>query len=502
MITPEQRAEIRRLFYAEHWKVGTIAAALGVHRDTVCAAIEAERFVTQLTRPRPSGLDPYLPLMRDTLQQYPRLRATRLYEMVRARGYVGSVVQLRRVVRRLRPVAKAEAYLRLSVLPGEQAQVDWGSFGWVEVGRLRRPLSCFVMVLSWSRAIDALFTLDQTLESFLRGHLHAFAYFSGVARTLLYDNLKSAVLERRGEAIRFHPRLLELCAHYHCAARPVAIARGNEKGRVERQIQYLRTSFFAARSFRDLDDLNAQFERWREEIAHPRRVPGEPSLTVAEALERERAYLLPLPEHPLETDLLRVVSSGKTPYLRFDRNLYSIPHALVRKPLTLVAGATLIRILDGEREVARHARSFDSGVCVEDPAHLEGLVRAKQQARELTGRDRLRAAVPESAALFETWALRGESLVYHSHRLLRLLDDYGAEELRAATQTAVERGAPTSGSIAHVLEQRRRAQGLTPPVPIDLSHRPELRDLRLIPHRLEDYDALGQHDPDDLDPDA
>jgi transposase len=502
MITPEQRAEIRRLFYAEHWKVGTIATALGVHRDTVCTAIETERFVTHLARPRPSQLDPYLPLMRDTLQQYPRLRATRLYQMVRARGYVGSVVQLRRVVRRLRPVPKAEAYLRLTVLPGEQAQVDWGAFGNLEIGRMRRPLSCFVMVLSWSRAIDALFTLDQTLESFLRGHLHAFAYFSGVARTLLYDNLKSAVLERRGEAIRFHPRLLELCGHYHCAARPVAIARGNEKGRVERQIQYLRSSFFAARSFRDVDDLNAQFERWREEIAHQRRVPGEPALTVAEALERERTYLLPLPEHPLETDLMRVVSSAKTPYVRFDRNLYSIPHELVRKSLTLVASATLIRVLDGEREVARHARSYDSGVCVEDPAHLAGLVRAKQQARELTGRDRLKAAVPESAALFEAWALRGESLAYHTTRLLKLLDDYGAAEVRAATQIAVERGAPTSGSIAHVLEQRRRAQGLKPPVPIDLSHHPELRDLRLIPHRLEDYDALGQHDPDDDDPDA
>ena len=273
---------------------------------------------------------------------------------------------------------------------------------------------------------------------------------------------------------------------------------------MERQIQYLRSSFFAARSFRDLDDLNAQFERWRAEIAHPRRVPGEPALTVAAALERERAYLLPLPEHALETDLMRVVSSGKTPYLRFDRNLYSIQHALVRKPLTLVASATLVRVLDGEREVARHGRSFESGVTIEDPAHLAGLVRAKQQARELTGRDRLRATVPESIALFETWALRGEPLGYHATRLLKLLDDYGAEELRAAIQIAVERGAPASGSIAHVLEQRRRARGLTPPVAIDLSHRPELRDLRLIPHRLEDYDALGQHDhdSDDVDPNA
>jgi transposase len=496
MIPPEQRAEIRRLYYAEHWKIGTIAAALGVHRDTVRTAIEAERFLAPLARPRPSRLDPYLPFLRETLERYPRLRATRLFEMLRARGYAGSVVQLRRAVRRLRPAPRAEAYLRLSVLPGEQAQVDWGCFGTLAVGRSKRPLSCFVMVLSWSRALHAVFTLDQTLESFVRGHVEAFGFFQGVPRTLLYDNLRSAVLERRGEAIRYHPRLLELCAHYHFAPRPVALARGNEKGRVERQIQYLRTSFFAARPFRDLDDLNAQFQRWRDEVAHARRVPGEPRRTVAEAIESERSALLPLPEHPLETDLVRAVRSGKTPYVRFDRNLYSIPHELVRKPLTLVAGPTQVRVLDGGREVARHARSYASEACVEDPAHVEALVRWKRNARELKGRDRLRALVPESDALFEALALRGDPLGPQTTRLLRLLDDYGADELRAATRAALERGAPGSGSIAHLLEQRRRARGLRPPVRVELPADPRIRDLRVTPHRLEDYDALG-HDPED-----
>jgi transposase len=98
-----------------------------------------------------------------------------------------------------------------------------------------RPLSGFVMVLSYSRAIFALFTVDQTLESFLRGHVDAFETWSGVARTLVYDKLRSAVLERAGTAIRFHPRLLELAGHYHFAPRPCTPGRGNEKGKVERQ---------------------------------------------------------------------------------------------------------------------------------------------------------------------------------------------------------------------------------------------------------------------------
>jgi transposase len=170
------------------------------------------------------------------------------------------------------------AYLRLDTLPGEQAQVDWGNFGPIRVGSTTRLLSCFALVLSWSRACDARFALDQTRESFLRGHVEAFAALQGVPRTLLYDNVKSVVLERVGEHIRFHPRVLELAGHYHFAPQPCAVARGNEKGRVERFLGFLRHSFFAARPFRSVEDLNAQLARWIAEVAHARLVPIPPSL--------------------------------------------------------------------------------------------------------------------------------------------------------------------------------------------------------------------------------
>ena len=262
--------------------------------------------------------------------------------MLRQRGYPGSAVQVRRLVRRLRPEALSRVYRRVVTLAGEQAQVDWGTFGKVRIGRGVRAVSGFVMVLGYSRALYALVTLDQTLESFLRGHVKAFQAIGGVARTLVYDNLRSAVLDRRGTAIQFHPRLLDLAGHYHFAPRPCTPARGNEKGKVERQIQYLRHACFAARPFRDLDDLNAQFRRWRDDVAHQRRHPDLRDRTVAEVLAEEQPRLLSLPAHPFETDLVRAVRSGKTPYIRFDRNSYSIPHTHVRRPLTLVASATLV----------------------------------------------------------------------------------------------------------------------------------------------------------------
>lgn len=177
MISLETRVQIRHYFYGEHWTIGTIASELGVHPDAVRHAIESERFRSN-TPLRPCLVDPYTAFIRQTLDQHPRLRATRLYYLLRDRGYTGSVVQLRRAVARLRPHLR-ESFLRLQMFSGEQAQVDWAHFGQVIVGRARRTLSCFVMTLSYSRALYLEFFFDQTMENFLRGHVHAFQSWPG-----------------------------------------------------------------------------------------------------------------------------------------------------------------------------------------------------------------------------------------------------------------------------------------------------------------------------------
>src|SRR6267154_6570647 len=97
MIPPETRAEIRRYFYAEHWKIGTIARELNIHPDAVRNAIESDRF-NRTQSLRPCITDPYMEFVRQTLSQHPRLRATRIYQMIRERGYSGSIIQPRRAV--------------------------------------------------------------------------------------------------------------------------------------------------------------------------------------------------------------------------------------------------------------------------------------------------------------------------------------------------------------------------------------------------------------------
>lgn len=496
MITPELIVEIRRLFYAEHFRVGTIAQNLALHHETVTRALSTDQFHRPRSAERRSLLTPYLGFLQKTLERYPRLRATRLYQMLVERGYTGSVVQLRRVVAPMRPTTR-EAFLSLHMFAGEQGQVDWASFGKVKIGRAERALSCFVMTLSHSRALFFEFFFDQTLASFLQGHVDAFDDLGGAPRVLLVDNLASAVSERRGEAIRFHPGYLELLAHYHTVARPCAVRRGNEKGRVERAIQYIRHSFFAARPFTTLQDFNHKALIWRDEVAHKRPWPGDDKRLVEEVFAEEKPRLLSLPAHPFETDRTEQVVARKIPLVRFDLNDYSIPHEAVGKMLTVRATRESLRVFLGPVQIASHKRSWDRHQLIEDPAHRKALLQEKRRAASHTPQTRLSRAVPATEPFLKAALVKGACVGRETRRLLTLLDEYGPAELQAALKEALRRGSPLVPSVQLLLETRRRARKKPRPFPVDLDDRPDLLALDVKPHDLETYDALACDDDDD-----
>lgn len=496
MIDVEVVARIRHLYYAEHWRVGTIAQELGLHHETVQRALSEGARAPAGSRP--SLFDPYVGFARELLERHPRLTATRLWHMLRERGCPLSVRRVREKVQGLRP-NRHEAFLRRRTFAGEESQVDWASFGHVSVGAARRALSAFVLTLTYSRWFFLRFFLDQSLENFLRGHVYAFADLRGTSRYCLYDNLRSAVLGRYGEGVRFNPRLLDLASHYHFAPRACRPARGSEKGAVERTIRYVRESFFAARSFSSVEDLNRQALVWRDEVGGARRWPGDDRKTVAEAFEEERPQLLSLPAHPFETELVVPVRSAKTIYVRFDLNDYSIPPAAVGRQLTLAVSETTLRVLDGASEIARHRRSWDRHQRVEDPVHVDTLLEEKRRARGSAPRARLNDAVPVAEAFLEACFQRGESVVATTERLLLLLEDYGAAELSAAVTEALARQTPRLSSVAFLLARRRRTAQRRVALPVELRHRPDLRDIYVKPHGSETYDELARHDDEEDD---
>jgi transposase len=500
MITPERAAEILRLYHAEKWKPGTIARQLGVHHTTVRRVLAQAGQAPGLLSTRPSMADPFVPLIRTTLEKYPTLRASRLYAMVRSRGYGGGPDHFRHIVSLHRPRPAAEAYLRLRTLPGEQAQVDWGYFGKLKIGRAERALWGFVMVLSYSRHICLRFFFGNAMANFLRGHVGAFDSFTGVPRVLLYDNLKSAVLERVGQAIHFNPTLLELAAHYRFEPRPVAVARGNEKGRVERAIRYIRDSFFAAREFTDLADLNAQATAWCEQIAAERLCPEDRSRRVREVFADERERLLALPDNPFPCQEREQIEVRRTPYVRFDLNDYSVPHTYVRRGVEVHATLECLRIIaDGTKVIATHPRSWSKGEQIEIAEHVAELVAFKRAARHHRGIDRLHHACAHAAAFFVALAARHGNLGAATTGLTKLLDLYGAGAVDAALSGALQAHAPHLAAVRQLLEHARHAEAQPPPIAVALPEDPRLRDIVVHPHPLTTYDPIRTENENDHD---
>lgn len=481
-------AEIRRLHYAEHWPIGTVAAQLSVHRDVVRRVLGLLEPRTPRP-PRPLLLEPYRPFIDETLKKHPRLRSTRMYDMLAARGFRGSMRTVREFVAQVRPRPPREAYLRVATLIGEQAQVDWAHVGELDVPGGKRALWLFVMVLSWSRAMWGEFVFDLTVHSLLRSLARAVQFFGGSCRQWLFDNPKIVVLERVGEAVRFHPVLLDFAGKMYVQPRVCAVRKANQKGRVERAIRFLRDRFLPARDILSIEQGNRELAEFRDTIAADRDHPTIPGQTVRDCFEEERHVLLAPPSVLPPTDVVLPARVDKTAFVRFDRNVYSVPPAHVLDTLTVAADDRRVRVLDrAGAVVAEHARCWGRRQVIEADEHRAAIIALKRGAAEPKGRDRLCTAAPGVERLFERWLETGCNVGSMTARTLVLLDLYGRELFASAVADVLERGTWDIGAIAQLCEQRRIAASRPVPLPVALGdHVPE-RDV--VPHSLESYDAL------------
>jgi transposase len=496
MLPAATQAEILRLHFAEHWALSKIARELGVQRASVRKVVRRRSVALTRAAPRPrtTVLTPFVSRVQALLVQEPTRSAVNVLQVLRAEGYRGGISALRALVRRLRPGPTREAFVPLTFGVAEVAQVDWGEFG--DVFGCGRAVHAFVLVLAYSRLLTVTFTFSQTLEAFLRCHEQAFAFLNGVPRDCWYDNAPTVVAERRGKLVRFHPRFLAYAGHH--GFRPVACAVGapQAKGRVEDAIKYLRTNFWPGRTFRDLADLNAQAQVWRDTVANQRehRVTRKiPALLVAE----ERPHLRPLRE-PYDTDEVRSVVVRPSCRVPFDGNRYSVPWRLVDKTLTLRADAETVTCWYDTHPVARHPRCWRRGVDVVNPAHTAGLLATKPGATphwQVAAVEQLGPAARQYLTCIRagTRSLRAEL-----DHLLLLTTVYGPAQVEAALAGLLAQA--TVGS--HHVEQWLKLQAAPPVAPPPLT----LADPRLTvpPGRpdLQRYDALLLPTQEDASHDA
>jgi transposase/predicted DNA-binding protein (UPF0251 family) len=506
MITAAMRAEMRRLVLVEGWRIETVARRYGVHHSVVRRALRDDAG----ERPAPtSALDPFKPYIVERLVELPQLTSVRLAEELRARGYSLGVAQLRRYVAQIRPPRPRKAYLRIETDPGEQAQVDWGSFGHMRIGSGQRPLSVFSMVMSWSRALFIDFALDQQMETFLRMHRRALEYFAssdgrGVPKRIIYDNLKSVVLHHIGSTVQFNPRFLAFAGHYLFEATAAPVRYPEFKGRVEASIKYIRHSFFYGRSFASLDDLRTQAAAWRDQVANER-LHATTRERPSQRLLVERPRLRALPEHPFDTDLVIPLIVSKEARVRLDTNTYSVPPEFVGKSVFLRADDTTVRVICDGVEIARHTRSWDRRRHVEDRAHVQKLLDRRKGARGLKRKDRLVEMAPAARIYLQEIARRRIRLDHEIDKLLRLVDLYGEADVAAAFAQAVAQKTFGARYVRALCDQARFARGQgEPPEPV-ITGNPLADDLVVEPHPMETYDALFERNdqtPTIPDPDS
>jgi len=488
---PEFLAKIRRMHFAEHWRVGTVATQLGVHPDVVRRACG---FIDRKARkPREVLLGPYKEIIAETLKEYPTLLSTRIMDMLVPRGYDGSIKTLRNYVREVRPRKTPSAALRLETLPAEQAQVDWAYVGKLTFDGSERGLWLFLIVLSYSRAMWGEFVLDLGAASLQRSMVRGLSFFGGSSRVWLFDNAKSIATARHGKAVRFHPGLVALADAYRAEPRVCTVRAPQQKGKVERLVRYVRDAFLVGRSIRSVDQGNSDLLKFITSTANVRPHPVRRDETISDAFAHEQTLLLPLPSVPPPTDQIGSSRVSRDGYVRFDSNSYSVPAELVGKRVSISASDTHVRVVDGDICHAEHRRCWAKRHTIEAKEHRQSLVQARRQAQPSRGQDRLRTAAPSIDRLFERWVLENRNIGSLTVKAMKLLDLYGDRVFAAAVDSLNQRGTHDVGALAVVCEQLRRAANRPVPVPIELGG--HIPDTDVIPHTMEAYDHVDDdHD--------
>ncbi len=359
-----------REMYQKGMSKSQIARELGLDRKTVRKYLQQPPQGYRKRSQRAMKVDPYRGYLRERWEQGVH-NAQKLCGEIRKRGYAGGGTQVRRLLAGWRKEQVERAYVRFESEPGQQSQLDWAHFGnW-----LAHRLYAFALTLGYSRMRYVEFTHRQDIETLMTCLVHAFHYLGGVSEVMLTDNMKTVVLERSGEQVRWNPRLLDFASYYGFVPRACWPYRPQTKGKIERTIGFLRGNFWSGVSFTSLADLNQQAWAWMEAVNR------QPHATTREApydrLAREN--LRSIAGHPdYDTSYVAYREVAKDCLLSYRANRYSVPHQYVGKRVVVKepVDGLRIQVCYQEQTIAEHPLCGGRGEMVIDPEHYRGLPRS------------------------------------------------------------------------------------------------------------------------------
>lgn len=483
MIDYELFAKIRHLTEQERLTPPQIANQLALDPRTVRKWIDTS-FRPRTTTQRHSKLDPFKSEIVRMLQNYP-YTAAQIFLRIKEQGFNGSYNIVKRYVRKVRP-PKSQPFLTLAFAPGECAQVDWGSYGTVNVDSTKRRLSFFVMVLCYSRMMYVEFTVSQTMEHFLGCHQNAFDFFNCVPKKIMVDNLKSAVLKRIvGQEPVFNPKYLDFARHYGFTIAPCNVGKGNEKGRVENAVGYVKKNFLAGLDIPDFSALAPASRHWLDSIANVR-IHGQTRQKPIELFQKEKPLLNPLPANPFDVASVYQVRASNQFRIPLDTNHYSVPAEYASSRLTLKVYPDRLCFYSEGNLIARHARSYDRHQDFEDPDHPKELLKQRRRAQDQKIFMRFLALSPMADQYYRKLELRRMNAHHHIRKIVALSEIYPLDDVRRAIEDAFAFEAFSSEYITNLLEQRSRS--LPQPQALQLTRREDLLNIKLDQPDLTIYE--------------
>ena len=484
MIDYETYARIKEYHHGQGLTAIQIAQQLALDPRTVGDWLAQPRFRARKATQKPSKLDPFKPTIQRMLEHHP-YTATQIFQRLQEDGYHGGFSILKEYIRIVRP-KRAPAFLTLNFAPGECAQVDWGEYGSVAIGSTRRRLSFFLMVLCHSRMMYLEFTPSQTMEHFLACHENAFHFFGGVPARIMVDNLKSAVLQHdHGQEPILNSKYLDFANYHGFTVSPCNVGKGNEKGRVENGVGYVKKNLLNGLEINAFEQINPAARIWLDTIANVR-IHGETKTKPIDLLQQERPLLKPVPLTPYDVATIRPVVASNRFRVSFETNRYSVPAEFASARLLLKAYPDHICILYQDRLIARHIRSFDRHQDVEDPDHPRELLEQRKTARQQKVLLSFLSLSPRAQEYYQELSKRRLNSRQHIARIVALAESHGAEQVGQAMADAFQLQAFSAEYIANILEQRAR------PLPqrgvLHLTRRQDLLDLDVPPPNLSIYD--------------
>jgi transposase len=483
--------QLRELADQKHLNAAQIAAELGLDPKTAAKWMAYPTYQPRQNAKRPSKLDPFKGLIITMLERH-RYTAQQVLQEIKTKGYAGGYSILKEFVGLVRPVRKP-AFLMLEFAAGECAQADWGSYGSLTVGSTRRRLSFFVMVLCYSRMIYVEFSLSQGMELFLSCHRHALEFFGGSPAKVMIDNLKSGVLEHPpGLPPRFNPRYLDFAAHYGFTPVACQVRKGNEKGRVENGVGYVKKNFLNGLDIPSLSALNPAARQWMDTVANVR-LHGETHCKPLERFAQEKPLLGPLPARPYDCAVLRPTSANGCCRVVHDTNRYTVPYLYASQKLTLKIYPEELLLYHHEKLIATHLRSYDRRQDVRNPDHIQALLVHRHHAREQTFLQAFLSLGPQADLYARQLQEKRLNAPHHIQKIVALSQIYGPDKIARALDDALAYGAYGCEYIANLLEQRERQP--TVPSPLHLTRRQDLLELDLPQADLSLYEIKPSSSP-------